>query len=142
MAKSTRRRFIASFKTKVCLEALKERHSIEVLAKNFDIHPNQISAWKREFIERSEGVFEKSSADHGKDDQQKLLEKLYARIGELTVANDFLLKGLMLSLSSRRLLIYRDHIALSISAQCQILGLSRSSYTIHILQKVQITCRS
>jgi transposase len=92
MAKSTRRRFTASFKTKVCLEALKERHSIEVLAKKFDIHPNQISAWKREFIERSEVVFEKSSADHGKDDQQKLIETLYARIGELTVANDFLKK--------------------------------------------------
>ena len=44
MAKSTRRRFTSSFKTKVCLEALKERHSIEVLAKKFDIHPNQISA--------------------------------------------------------------------------------------------------
>ena len=92
MAKSTRRRFTASFKTKVCLEALKERHSIEVLAKKFDIHPNQISAWKREFIERSEVVFEKSSAGHGKDDQQKLIETLYVRIGELTVANDFLQK--------------------------------------------------
>jgi len=45
-----------------------------------------------EFIERSEVVFEKSSADHGKDDQQKLIETLYARIGELTVANDFLKK--------------------------------------------------
>ena len=92
MAKSTRRRFTASFKTKVCLEALKERHSIEVLIKRFDIHSDQISAWKREFIERYEVVLEKSSADHGKDDQQKLIETLYARIGELTVANDFLKK--------------------------------------------------
>ena len=91
-AKSTRRRFTASFKTKVCLEALKERHSIEVLAKKFDIHPHQISAWKREFIERSEVVFEKSSAVHRKDDQHKLIETLYARIGELTVSNDFLKK--------------------------------------------------
>jgi transposase len=41
MAKSTRPWFTASFKTKVCLEALKERHSIEVLAKKFDIHPNE-----------------------------------------------------------------------------------------------------
>lgn len=91
MAKSTRRRFTASFKTKVCLEALKERSSIETLAKKFDIHPNQISAWKREFIERSEIVFDKS-VDGAKDDQQKLIEALYARIGELTMANEFLKK--------------------------------------------------
>ena len=71
---------------------MKERHSIEVLAKKFDIHPNQISTWKLEFIERSEVVFAKSSAEQGKDDQQKLIETLYARIGELTVANDFFKK--------------------------------------------------
>jgi transposase len=92
IAKSTRRRFTSSFKTKVFLEVLKERHSIEVLAKKFDIQPNQISAWNREFIERTEIVFEKLSSDHGKADQQKLIETLYARIGELTVANDFLKK--------------------------------------------------
>jgi transposase-like protein len=46
---TTRRRFTASFKTKVCLEALKERETIEVLAKKFDIHPNQINSWKREY---------------------------------------------------------------------------------------------
>jgi transposase len=89
MAKPTRRRFTASFNTIVCVEALKERHSIEVLAKKFDIHPNQISTWEREFIERSEIFFEKSSADHGKDDQRKLIETLYARNGELTLVSDF-----------------------------------------------------
>ena len=40
---TTRRRFTAAFKTKVCLEALKERESIEALAKKFNIHPNQIN---------------------------------------------------------------------------------------------------
>jgi hypothetical protein len=73
-------------------------------------------------------VFEESSADQGKDDQQKLIEKLYARIGELSVVNDFLKKVLVLSLSSRRSLNDRDHKVFSINAQCQILGLSISSY--------------
>jgi transposase-like protein len=45
MSTTTRRRFTAAFKTKVWLEALKERESIEVLAKKFDIHPNQINSW-------------------------------------------------------------------------------------------------
>ncbi len=61
MSKTTRRRFTAAFKTKVCLEALKERETIEGLAKKYDIHPNQINIWKREFIQKSEAVFDKDN---------------------------------------------------------------------------------
>jgi transposase len=93
MSKTTRRRFTAAFKTKVCLEALKERQTIEALAKKFDIHPNQINTWKREFITKSESIFE-SPSDPGKESQDKLIESLYSRIGELSVANDFLKKKL------------------------------------------------
>ena len=88
MSTTTRRRFTAPFKTKVCLEALKERETIEVLAKMFDIHPNQINSWKRKFIKKSESVFDKDS-DHGGESKDKLMETLYARIGEWSVANDF-----------------------------------------------------
>ena len=94
MSTTTRRRFTASFKTKVCLEALKERETIEVLAKKFDIHPNQINSWKREFIKKSESIFDKDS-DHGGESKDKLMETLYASIGELSVANDFLKKKLL-----------------------------------------------
>lgn len=93
MSKTTRRRFTAAFKTKVCLEALKERQTIEALAKKFDIHPNQINTWKREFITKSESIFE-SPSDPGKESQDKLIEALYSRIGELSVANEFLKKKL------------------------------------------------
>jgi transposase-like protein len=89
---TTRRRFTAAFKTKVCLEALKERESIEALAKKFNIHPNKINAWKREFIANSESVFEKP-ADAGRESKDKLIETLYSRIGELSVANEFLNKN-------------------------------------------------
>jgi transposase len=92
MSTTTRRRFTAAFKTKVCLEALKERETIEVLAKKFDIHPNQINSWKREFIQKSESVFDKDS-DHGSVSKDKLMETLYSRIGEWSVANDFLKKN-------------------------------------------------
>jgi|GEM_PF-6845845 len=70
------------------LEALKERETIEALAKKYDIHPNQINTWKREFISKSETVFEKST-DPGRESKDKLIETLYSRIGELSVANDF-----------------------------------------------------
>ena len=45
MSTTTRRRFTEAFKTKVCLEALKERETIEGLAKKYDIHANQINSW-------------------------------------------------------------------------------------------------
>lgn len=93
MSKMTRRRFSSAFKTKVCLEALKERETIEALAKKYDIHPNQINTWKREFISKSESVFEKPT-DPGKESKDRLIEALYSRIGELSVANEFLKKKL------------------------------------------------
>ncbi len=87
-------RLTAAFKKKVCLEALKERETIKVLAKKFDIHPNQINSSKREFIKKSESVFEKDS-DHGSESKVKIIETLYSRIGEWSVSNDFLKKKLL-----------------------------------------------
>ena len=94
MSTTTRRRFTASFKTKVCLEALKERETIEVLAKKFDIHPNQFNSNKREYIKKSESVFD-MDINHGSESKDKLMETLYAHIGEWSVANDFLKKKLL-----------------------------------------------
>lgn len=94
MSKTSRRKFSSEFKSKVCIEALKERHPIEVLAKKYDIHPTQINTWKKEFLQKSSGVFEKQG---GKDkgDNEQLIQTLYAQIGELKVANDFLKKKLL-----------------------------------------------
>ncbi len=50
----TRKKFTPKFKTKVVLEALKERLSNQELAQKFDIHPQQISTWKREFLNGAE----------------------------------------------------------------------------------------
>lgn len=94
MSKTSRRKFSAEFKSKVCVEAIKERQSIEVLAKKYDIHPTQINTWKKEFLQRSSAVFEKEGgSDSGDKDQ--LIQALYAQIGELKVANDFLKKKLL-----------------------------------------------
>lgn len=55
----TRRKFTAVFKTKVVIEALKERESLSELAQKYEIHPQQIGNWKREFLKRAEEVFSK-----------------------------------------------------------------------------------
>lgn len=94
MSKTSRRKFSSEFKSKVCLEAIKERQTIESLAKKYDLHPTQITNWKKEFLEKSSGVFEKESNGENADKDQ-LIQTLYAQIGQLKVANDFLKKKLL-----------------------------------------------
>ena len=94
MSKTSRRKFSAEFKAKVCIEALKEQLTIEALCKKYDLHPTQVNTWKRDFISHSTAVFEKESKG-SPGDQDKLIQALYAQIGELKVANDFLKKKLL-----------------------------------------------
>ena len=89
----SRRKFTSKFKTKVVLEALKERSSLAELAQKYDLHPQQISTWKRDFLSGAESVFDngkpskKSEADQEKD-------RLLKTIGQLKVENDFLKNAL------------------------------------------------
>ena len=88
--KQKRRKFSGAFKAKVAIEALKERETLAELSKRFEVHPNMISKWKQEFLEKSADVFDKKSdADTGVD-----ADKLYAKIGQLEIENDFLKKSL------------------------------------------------
>ena len=92
---TTRRKFTSEFKKKVVLEALKERNTIQELAAKYEIHPQQITDWKRHFMDNSEVAFERPGAEGGKTaEQEKLIEQLYAQIGQLKVENDFLKKKL------------------------------------------------
>jgi transposase len=87
--KKSRRKFTSAFKAKVAIEALKERETLADLSKRFEVHPTMISKWKQEFIELSVNVFEtKSDVEPGVDP-----EKLYAKIGQLEIENDFLKKS-------------------------------------------------
>ena len=85
----TRRKFTPKFKTKVVLEALKERHSLAELAQRYEIHPTQISAWKRDFLDGAEQVFESGKKD-ARSETEREKDKLLKAIGQLKVENDFL----------------------------------------------------
>jgi transposase len=89
--KQKRRKFSAAFKAQVAIEALKERESLAELSKRFELHPTMISKWKQEFLENSSEVFDKKTSE---PDKEVDLDKLYSKIGQLEMENDFLKKSL------------------------------------------------
>lgn len=92
--KRTRRKFTAKFKTQVVLEALKERQTLSEIAERFDIHPNQITTWKKEFLSNAEEAFTKKSSKRKSSQKDVEIEKLYQKIDILEVEKDFLKKSL------------------------------------------------
>jgi len=90
----TRRKFTSKFKTKVALEAIKDQKSLAELAEKFDLHPNQISQWKREFLNNAENVFDSGKAKSKKTEAEEREEELLKMIGQQKVELDFLKKAL------------------------------------------------
>ena len=89
--KSKRQKHSGAFKAKVAIEALQERETLSELSKKYGIHPNMITRWKKEFLERAPQLFEKT---HPADKEEKDLEKLYDKIGQLEMEREFLKKNL------------------------------------------------
>jgi len=98
----TRRRFSAEFKAKVAIEAIRERKTQAELSVEFGLHPNQIMAWKKEFIENAGKVFgDVEEISEEKKDEFKL--PLFEQIGRMKVELDWMKKNCgSLSLKGRR----------------------------------------
>lgn len=86
MARRPRRNHSPVLKAKVALAALTGEHTLAELAQKFDVHPNQITEWKRQLQEQAADVFDKG----GKSEPSVDLKALHAKIGQLTLENDFL----------------------------------------------------
>ncbi len=87
-----RRNHLPGFKSKVALAAIKGDKTLAELAEQFDLHQNQIQDWKKQLLEQADTVFGSSHEQKKTDEVQ--LKDLHAKIGELTLENDFLEKAL------------------------------------------------
>ena len=88
MSRRPRRNHTPAFKAKVALAAIKGEKTLADLAQQFDVHPNQITQWKSRLQEGAAGVFG-SDARSDSDVPRVDIKSLHAKIGELTLENDF-----------------------------------------------------
>src|SRR5712672_3456317 len=89
MSRRARRTHTPAFRAKVALAAVKGEMTLAQLAEHFDVHPNQITQWKGQLQEGAADVF---GSDGGNGALQPAVDvkSLHAKIGELTLENDFL----------------------------------------------------
>lgn len=88
MARRSRRTHSAAFKAKVAIAAIKGDKTIAELAQQFDVHPNQISTWRTQLLEGAQGVFGGAPAEGAAPSVD--IKEMHAKIGQLTLENDFL----------------------------------------------------
>jgi len=92
VAKQQRRKLSAEFKAKVALAALREDKTLAQLCAEFQVHSTQITEWKRMLVERAASAF---AVGAGADRRPAIdVVPLHAKIGELTLENDFLERAL------------------------------------------------
>jgi transposase len=89
MTRRPRRNHTPAFKSKVALAAVRGEHTLGELAQQFDVHPNQIKQWRDQLLEGAVDVFGRDGKA-AKPEPGIDVKTLHAKIGELTLENDFL----------------------------------------------------
>ena len=90
--KRKRRTHKPEFKAKVALTAIQGELTMAELVKKFDVHPNQITDWKKQLLGGAPDVF--GGAVRKTEESEEAIQELHAKIGQLTMENDFLERGL------------------------------------------------
>ncbi|WP_299436932.1 IS3 family transposase [uncultured Rhodospira sp.] len=124
MVRRPRRNHAPAFKAKVALAAIKGEKTLAELAQQFDVHPNQITAWRAQLLEGATGVF----GDPAPNDNTPAVDikELHAKIGQLTLERDFLSDGARQGRCAERKAMMDWAHALPLKRQAEMLGVSRS----------------
>jgi len=121
------KRHNAQFKFQVALDAAKGTKTLNELASQYELHPSQISEWKGQLLKEGASVFSTTVTRQQKEQEARQAD-LYEQIGRLQMELEWLKKKLPGDTQAKRALIEPEHSQLSIRRQCELVGLSRTTF--------------
>ncbi|MBI1742883.1 IS3 family transposase [Candidatus Acetothermia bacterium] len=124
--KKPRNHYSALFKFQVALAAARGDKTINELASEHGVHPNQVSQWKQHLLEEGATVFARGTQRHQREQEEQETE-LFEQIGRLKMELEWLKKKLPDSLEVKRTMIELKHPQISVRRQCELIGLNRAT---------------
>jgi len=92
--KKNRQKHTALFKAQVALEAMREQSTVAEIGRRYKVNPNLVHKWKKEAVARLAMVFEPGHANAEESANAEREAELLRKVGQLTLENDFLARGL------------------------------------------------